>query len=166
MGRQVEFYMLPEDEREFLRAIRAFGPVSIMRERSAKPEPETLESLPTELAEVRQGVVLWNPGTPGELQFKRLSEGSYIIDKANSEVLELRQCELSGRGLERGRIWADLASLSVRDGGRVPKSDAFVAWYAQVARWIRDHYARLPADKQTFVGPYAAEWARAGGRFA
>src|SRR5688500_2522490 len=93
MGRQIGFFMLPKDEEEFFVHLREAG-AFLARTRSTKPTPITIDHFPPQgTPEARLGTVLWRPDL-APLIFKELGPSSFIIDKANSDVIEFGQSYL------------------------------------------------------------------------
>lgn len=172
MGKQVNFYMLEEDEAAFMEAARARAEIIIVGSASTSKAPTILDQLPTEHSPVvwRNKVYLGRPGwalftqrlvmQAGPLQ----GQGLYFIDESGSPVIEFSRCILRPDGvLTRGRVWAEMRRL---DGNHfVYKGREFEAWYDSIAAWLRRHYRKVDDTKPYFyIAPKAYEWWQAGGQ--
>jgi hypothetical protein len=140
--------MTPQDESDFLAAVYALAPeVRVVQERAPKAEPVIVSELPAQGSrEAREGVVLWNPAAGSVIMHDRGTH--FLVDKVRSPVIELRQSEVAGEGIRRGRIWAEIHD------GEQQKGEDFQRWFDQVARWIRSHFSK--DQNGHFVGPHAA----------
>jgi hypothetical protein len=162
MGRQVEFYMLGQDETEFLTALRAKADVVVISERSSTNQPKILEGFPeigSKLA--REGVVLWNRTISAELVMKEVAPGAFVVDKTDADVIEFRQSEIVDGILRRGRIWMD-PNASDENFQPIKKSQEFLKWYDSAARWIRKHFER--ETRGFYVGPVEKAWLENAGK--
>lgn len=161
MGRQVRFYMLSEDEDVFASHLREDADVVIVNERSAKAKPVELERFPAQGSiDSRLGTLIWNRRVTDELVWKHLGANSWIIDKMNSEVIEMAQSEILDGGLQSGRIWIETTRL---DADRIaPKSVGFLSWYERLAKWLRKHYTRH--ENGIYLAPSVVKWVVSGGR--
>lgn len=171
MGKQVNFYMLPKDEAEFMEALRARTEFIIIGSPSMTQTPTILDELPVEDSPVvwRDTVYLGRPGCAlftrrvtmqaGPLQGKAL----YFIDGSDSSVVEFGRCVLRDDGvLTRGRIWAEMRRLEGKHF--VYKGREFEEWYDSMAAWIRRHYRKVGERPYFYIGPEAYKWWQAGGQ--
>ena len=158
MGRQVNFYMHPKNEAEFVQH-RCNDCKSLLTDHPT-PEPEWLHKLPDSWIKGCQ-VLIGKPGPGGPLRARLIEEqGYFLVDAFNYELVEFTRCGLSGGELSRGRLWFD--PLSTFEG--IPKSAEFVRWATSLLGWIRHHYSREEAVYGNYVGVHAKEWADQGGR--
>jgi hypothetical protein len=161
MGRQISFYMLPDDEVRFLEGIERFGEPVLLAVRATSPSPVVLERLPQQgTVEARSGVVLARKPL-GLIVMKKLAEESFVLNKDNSEVVEFHQSEVRDGMLLRGRLWMEPAGHD-ENFDPVPKSKEYVDWYGRIAGWIRKNYQRTAAG--FYVAPHAAAWVAGGGK--
>lgn len=180
MGKQVRFYMLPEDEHEFLRFVCRDETVVLLADRSHSPELEVIEN-PFALAERRselQQILLWNTAFPIKetdirkhtlIEYKEelgayveTGEIAYSINRSSAPVVEFSPSFIRRDGqLAKGRIWADMRRLEEDD--LVRKEEAFEIWYDSIARWLRRNFKRVKGVDGYF-GPRALEWYQTGGK--
>ena len=169
MGKQVQFYMTHEDEKNFLASISDLAPVRLVRRTFTEPEHMVLQTF--EPVGNREGkarfcleahlcLVNATLGIPPKINSS--PQHSYrSVDLAESEVVEFTRCELA-RGrykpsktwLNDGRLWFAEQDLGVR------KSDAFVKWANSLLKWVRRNYER--DARGIYVAPNALELSKAG----
>lgn len=161
MGRQVNFYMHPKDEIEFIQ--RRCNDCKFLLTDHPTPEPEWLHKLPDFPDSGIKGckILIGKPEQTGPLQGQLIkSQGYYDIDAHDYELVEFSRCGLSGGELSEGRLWFDPLSTFVG----TPKSAEFVRWATSLLGWIRRHYSREEIVYGNYVGAHAKEWADQGGR--
>jgi len=172
MGKQVNFYMLEEDEQEFVEFVLSDGKTVILGAGSLQETPPILDRLPVEDSPLiwRNDVYFWRRGYPlftdygvmkaGPLQ----GQGVYFVDSSQSSVIEFsRSLLLTDKNmLTRGRIWAEMRRL---EGDRfVYKGEEFEEWYDTIAAWIRKRYRKIGTRPYFYIGSQAYSWYQAGGR--
>jgi hypothetical protein len=172
MGKQVNFYMLEEDEREFVEFVLSERKTVILGAGSQQEMPPILDGLPVEDSPTiwRNTVFFWRPSYPlftrhvvmkvGPLQ----GQGVYYIDFLRSSVIEFGRSLLlpDENLLTRGRIWAEMRRL---EGDKfVHKGEEFEKWYDTIAAWIRKRYRKVGTKPYFYIGPRAYSWHQAGGR--
>lgn len=154
MGKQITFFMTPDDEQRFLCAAEARSDLVFL--------PTQLEShvLTGNLLRAhdisKSDFVLWcmwnRSITPeSDIVVEPMPDGAgYSVNRRNSEVIELFRSRLGKAGLQQGRLWAQTTG----------KSKDFENWYTSLAGWIRRHFKRRGAD---WIGPGALKWESRGG---
>jgi hypothetical protein len=169
MGKQVQFYMTHEDEKNFLASISDLAPVRLVRETFTEPEHMELESF--EPVGSREGkarfcleahlcLVNTTLGTVPKVNF--YPQHSYrFVDPAESEVVQFLRCEPakgqykpSKTWLNDGRLWFTEQTMDGR------KSDSFIKWANSLLKWVRRHYER--DARGIYVAPNALELSKAG----
>jgi hypothetical protein len=160
MGKQVHFYVLPEDCAVFVRFVQEHDP-------EVRFIPA--ESVVSALAPTDNPCVLghtwymWNRSVIKNLWRRRILQESevpvYRIH-TSEPVIELHLpaiTEWNGKpALTQGRIYASFDR----------PSESMTKWFAALASWIRRNYARNPnASLGGYVGPAALAWQRNGGIF-
>lgn len=179
MGRQVRFYMLPEDERMFLQFVCREPTVVLLECISSKPELQVIANPLDSLQPTTKmkKILLWNtifPIEQNDIQILRMrkydeeqgvyvetGEVRYSIDVLNAHVIEYIPSFIRDDGqLVQGRIWAEMYRLE--NDKLVYKGTNFESWYDQVARWLRRNFKRAK-DIDGYFGPQALEWYRGGG---
>ena len=182
MGKQLRFYMLPEDELAFLQFICSDQAVVILATASPEPRPLIIDQCLTSLSHrsTLNTILLWNTlfsiedsdVREGRLREYREEQGTYIetgervysIDRLNAPVIEFVPSFVRPDGqLVKGRIWAEMFRLV--EGERVHKGLNFEAWYDRVARWIRRNFKRV-GGIDGYLGTHALSWYREGGELS
>jgi len=172
MGEQVNFYMLEEDEQEFVEFVLSDGKTVILGDASLQEIPPILDCLPVEDSPPlwRNTVLFWRRGYPlftrygvmkaGPLQ----GQGVYLVDLFRSSVIEFTRSLLlpDENILTRGRIWAEMCRP---EGDRfVYKGEEFEKWYDTIAAWIRKRYRKIGTRPYFYIGSQAYSWYEAGGK--
>jgi hypothetical protein len=144
MGRQLEFYMTPADEKAFLLEVTKREGAVLIKARSTSSEPHIIGALPSQGSpEAREGVVLWDPKLGQPLMNKR--GNFYFVDKSGSPIIEFMQSEPGPSGLRRGRIWIDTCAAE--------NSAELATWFESLRRWLRKNHKRN--SDGFYVGPNA-----------
>ena len=182
MGKQVRFYMMPEDELRFLQYVCQDRDVVLLAASSPKPG---LQAIDNSLVSLQQRselitILLWRKEFPikesdvQELYLREYKEdlGAYVetgeiiysINKSSAPVIEfspsfIRNDEL----LMKGRIWADMYRLE--GDNLVHKGENFESWYDRVVQWIHRN-SKCVEGIDGYFGPQAFEWYKEGGQLA
>lgn len=164
-GRQVNFYMTNEDERQFVDFLMTTGDVVLHAYTSMTPRFEPVRLLPEPYSgDFWYAFTILNRSISSNLRVRFISQqGYYVVDELNSSVIEFTRSvpETSIKAVHRGRIWADLTWLDNEKKIIVHKEPAFKKWYETIAGWIRRKYIRL--DQLEYAGPDAIKLRDEGG---
>jgi hypothetical protein len=172
MGKQVNFYMLEEDEQEFMEFVLSDHKTVILGSSSLQETPSILDHLPVENSPLnwRGEAFFWRPDYPlftryivmkvGPLQ----GQGVYFVDGSRSSVIEFDRNFLlpDENMLTRGRIWADMRRLE--EDHFIYKGEEFEAWYDSIAKWLRKRYRKVEPGSYFRISPRAYAWYQAGGK--
>jgi len=159
----VRFFMLPEDERAFLRALAPHGltlfPEVFPPGTVGRPVDESvLDGLDLEacyLAVERLGPVVVHPLRRGK------DRGMLEIEEIPSPVLHFERSRLDGEGeLVGGKLWAEL-DVTDDPGSRLGKPRALRLVFEVVQRFFRKSWRRSE-PKGWWIGPGAAGAVREG----
>jgi hypothetical protein len=149
MGRQVNFFLSPDDHVALEAEIRAVGPLLIVEDGTAGGQIQSRDSL----AFVAPGVeslflCLLRPDDLGQVRISPLrgrDDGAGSIDALQSPVIECWRCYFDGTLLRRGRLYFEPTILS--DQQTIEnKPDPFVEWADRVLRRVRKHLTKDPAS--------------------
>ncbi len=181
MGKQVRFYMMPEDELAFLQFVCQDQNVSLLASSSPTPELQVIKNLlssPQQRSELVT-ILLWNKAFPigdNDVQEIHLTEykeeiGAFVetgkviysINTSSAYVIEFSPSFVRGDELVKGRIWADMYRLE-RDT-LVYKGKDFESWYDRIARWLRRNFKSI-RGVDGYLGPQALEWYQKGGKLS
>lgn len=159
MGRQIHFYMLLEDEQEFVRAATKTGDVLfIVRDDANVADVRAVTDLG---AGCEKTHCLWNRRLLPLLQREWIPNPGYY----RADVFELPLIEFTKSfgstwegqpALGQGRLWGDFDP-------RIGKPPEFTRWYETLTRWIRKNYQKSPAKMGGYLGPAAQELYNRGG---
>jgi hypothetical protein len=177
--------MLPEDEGEFLKFVRATGGVDVLPWKSPTREFKPFHKLPTPFTgDLWTSAYLLNKAIPHRLIVTYVpTQKYYTVEDSDSSVIEFSRSYLKDGKLKEGRLWADFARvggppefLERLQQGKLgdkslpplpspilePKEPEFKAWYETLIRWIRKHCKPLPGPVGEHVGPAAAKAVKEG----
>lgn len=165
MGRQINFYMLKEDERKFLSFTSESASVGFIPKWF---ETGTLKSHICDMDDVLNSSFESNDDAPMSAlswciwnrdvtPLQRIvikpwpARSARLVDIFKSEVVSLSRSRLVDGVLRRGRIWTETEE----------RSEEYLQWFASLQRWVRRHCERY--DDLNWVGPAAMEWVNGGG---
>jgi hypothetical protein len=157
MGRQVNFYMHPDDLAEFEADLRSRWAVRFVPGKLSSAQLVFLDTAKSGLHECRDRDDLHVYICRTEhAEFVRADHrptlGYWAVDVYASPVLEFSRSSFDGRVLKRGRLYF------IPEG----KPREFVRWADAVIRRTRRRYVR----EGFYVAPHAAKWrAECGGEF-
>jgi hypothetical protein len=173
VSKQLTYYMLKSDEREFEDFILSRLDVVLLGFANLTEEPTVLHRFPTEdTPTVRYlTLFLWKKGFPLFLRHVEMATGAlagkslHYVDAIQSSVIEVSRSMMLDRGntLSRGRFWAEMRRL---EGDQfIDKGTEFHEWYDLFANWIRKRFRRTGGHPVFYAGDHAYEWYRSGGKF-
>lgn len=180
MGKQVEFYILPEDESKFLDHVISYPDVKLIFSIFKEPGLHVIDDylILKERGKYTREILIWNQLLEIEQQyfetrpqgewnadyteFKESGEIDYYIDKMNAPVIEYSRSGININGLlVSGRIWVNLNR--VRDNHFEYKGQQLDDLYTKLARWLRNNLVRVEGYRPYF-GKQALEWFKNGGQ--
>jgi hypothetical protein len=171
MGKQVQFYMTYEDEKNFLASISDLAPVRLIYQTFTESSPMELESFPPVGHSggnfhpnffQNAHLCLVNALLKSPPKVNSYPKHSYrFVDIAESEVVEFARCgpakgqyKPSQTWLSNGRLWFTEQTMDGR------KSDGLIKWANSLLKWVRRNYER--DAKGNYVAPNALELSKAG----
>jgi hypothetical protein len=158
MGRQIHFYMLPEDRSAFIHYVQGRDPVVATLRESDSSEIQPLVDLSVG---DKKTLCLWNRKLLPRLERKWIPDpGYYRVDGLHTPTLELSSSfEATWEGkpaLGQGRLFGDFDPY-------LGKPPDFEKWYDHLTRWIRKNYRKSPTSSGGYVGPAAYVFYNKGG---
>lgn len=158
MGRQIHFYMLPEDRSAFIHLTQAHDPVEVTLRGSDSPEVQPLADL--DVGDDKT-LCLWNRRLLPRLERKRIPGAEcFKVDCLHTPTLEFCssfKATWEGKpALGQGRLFGDFDPY-------LKKPPDFEKWYGYLTRWIRRNYRRSPTRMGGYIGPAAHEFYAGGG---
>jgi hypothetical protein len=164
MGKQVNFYMTEEDEREFLEFVHSDRNVAVFMGVQQTAEIAVLDELPTSDTSGWFQLWLWDRDhSPTPVLRYVQQQGHYCVDRFESEVIEFDRSILDEGRLVRGRIWAEMNGWRHDDPASViKKSEAFSKWFDRLGNWIKRRSTRDSVGD--FLLPGATQFSKQGGQ--
>jgi len=179
MGRQVRFFIFPAEEPQFLDFVFQKPGVKLLKIYSETPEfllerASLVEPQRQEMVYICYPGYTWDEASVEKFYCMHYDEESepYLDESRpffrinhpfSAPLIEyvrpfFRQ---EDEALIKSRIWA---SMFYYEGETLMRKDAgFIAWYEQIARWIRKNLKREP--QLDYVSPRAWQWHQDGGAF-
>jgi hypothetical protein len=157
MGRQIQFYMLPEDTEQFMKHVQASAPVVVTEFNSEIPDVRRHQMD----AAKKEMLCLWNQALLPHMERKFVPEserGSYYRVEYGAPILELStSLETRWNGMPallQGRVYGAFETNDPRHR----------KWFNSIVRWIRRNYTSNPIRLLGgYLGPRALEWFNGGG---
>lgn len=176
MGRQVRFYMLQDDEQEFLDFIFIKPSIKLIKKVSDTPELIITRADLNKMPTIRQ-VFIWD--SDFELDISKFKEKYYqeYDDKlgiytesdrvyysfalsSDDPIIEYDRSFIRDDGiLTEGRVWAEM--YRVEGNILVKKDPRFIAWFDEIARWLRRNLKR-DSDLNAYVSQRVLDWWKKG----
>jgi hypothetical protein len=156
MGRQVNFYMHPDDLAEFEAMLNARGQICFLERRSSTPATVTRQGLAADQPKEPPLAYLVQEHHLSNVRTIVIGEEFYVVDVHQSPVVELMPSVYDGDVLGRGRLYFLPGHYDGNDQ-YVNKPGDFLKWADSLLRWIRRHYRRHP-ETGWYVGPHADRW--------
>jgi hypothetical protein len=157
MGRQINFFLTPEDLAAWEEKIRQSVPISLFEYRSESGKPEVLK-----FAAICNMGVSWltiglcNPDHLSDIHFKQVQSQSYrTLDLFRSPAIELSRCFYDGTKLRRGRLYY-IRDYYSESGELVKRPSSFNEWAKSVFKITVKGLFRDP-DLYAYIGKNALE---------
>lgn len=165
MGHQVNFFVTPADLLDLEAAIRAAGDVCFLVDSSPTCEPVELDTIAAEPATESPGSRTCFIAQRKDLRAVNTrfikAQNNWLIESAESPVIEFSPGMFSGTRLTRGRAYF---ASDLRFRPELPSPD-FVRWGDGVLARIKKKLTRHPefAPPWLYFGPSAMQWIRSSG---
>jgi hypothetical protein len=180
MGRQLSFYLMPDDEKQFLIDVLKNSDIKLISSRTANPIPEIIK--PSEINNKKElKYYFWDSKYPIEDDFsivfeKQLNQKTgdliptgktyYQITNINSKALvEYLRSRISSKNiLTRGRIWAEMYRLSNDKTSLEFKGESYSNWFTEIEKWFKKNCILEKTNGICFyIGKNAVDWKNNGG---
>ncbi len=168
MGRQINFYMLPEDETEFIKFVKSIGNIEIHAYRSREIPFRSLKQLPKPFSVDFWGTVYLYNKAIGIVEYHYVEKQKhYYISNDKSTVIEFSRSGLNDKNqLLEGRIWI-ATNYVVKDSSEElvwkQKPKEFIEWYEKITRWLRKNYLKYGS---IYISKRVLEWLKQGGKLS
>ncbi|MCZ6676644.1 MAG: hypothetical protein O7E52_05270 [Candidatus Poribacteria bacterium] len=155
MGRQINFYMAPNDEKALLDYMLSKENIAIIGQPSPTNQPRILKDFNLTVSDetLWLTVYLWNRDTTQQVFMKAVkAQGYYLVDFFKSEVVQWGRCylDMEKKILRRGRLW--LEAYHFEGDQPIKKNEAFIRWFERLQRWVRKNYTKSEEDPGCYVG--------------
>ena len=162
MGRQVNFYMHPDDLNYFQAEIARRDDVLILASHSSSAAPHRLsDAIVRRYGQEDLTIFLTRNGDYAGIRCQPIQgRDEFCVDASSSPVLEFSRCYFASNLIRRGRLWVCTGRWDSK-GKWKPTDKKFLSWADSWIRWIRRHYKRLEAGD--YIGDQAAAWAETRG---
>lgn len=168
MGRQINFFMLPEDEEEFIRFVKSTGEVIVIPAITNKMPVESVENLPKAFSKPYWfSFYFLNKNLIEEAKYDYIEKQKhYHIDESKSLVIQFHRGGIEDNKILEGRIWIATAYVIKDSSGElvwVQKSKEFIEWYEKIARWLRKNYLK---NGSIYISKRVLEWLKKGDKLS
>jgi hypothetical protein len=155
MGRQINFYMAPEDHFEFVSYLSSDATILMVTDRSSDHVPKIIRTPERELASnAYSKKILLRAQDLAVIRMRQVSDADWRVDTLRSPVVEFSPCRMAGGVIQRGRLFFDPAFFAAN--GQLSKKDPhFIRWAHAQIEWIRRHLTYTPA-----LGAYIGQKAK------
>ena len=156
---QVNFFMLDEDERDFIASLLERGDTLLIPCTFARTtRPATVTRLPS--CRAAPSVTLANATLRPSPRFPERGAGDFAglrtFDLLRDPYIEVARSRRRGNVLFAGRLYAKVGWLRPTGDNAVHRR-----WYSSIERWIKTRYRRH--DSTWWIAPAAERWSRKGG---
>jgi hypothetical protein len=161
VGRQINFFLAPQDQEPFERALREAGDFRILRSRPRSTTPEFESStVIRRYGEEPLRILLVQPGDAAKIIFEPIAgRGEFSCDPVAEPVIEFDRCFASDRLIRRGRLYFVPKYYGAKNE-LLSKSANFIAWGGRLFEAARSHLTKIGSN--LYVGENAARLQEAG----
>jgi hypothetical protein len=158
VGKQVNFFMHPDDLAEFDAWLRNRDETVVLADCSQTPMPQLLSSVSIgRMGEESLRVFLVRSTDLPNVISRSIPNRGYLIDGLRSPVVEFSRCYFDDKLLRRGRLYYDPGFWDEKKQWKT-KVAAFSRWADAILRRIRSAYKTKQSS--SYVGPSATKWAK------
>lgn len=163
MGRQINFFLHPDDNKDFEVLLKSFGDIVFLPYYHHDNKVSTIED--TQIHDiVKEGtrVYLVRPEDIKDVKLTYIAKFNYwLVEDTGSPVLHFDRCTFNENKIQRGRLY--FHPQSVKDMTWLKKSDDFVNWADNIIKTVRrklkKHKHEMGSYSYTeFLGPKALDW--------
>lgn len=153
MGRQLNFFLMPEDLAVLESAVRSAGQVKFLRSRHSTKNLEVLDSLVItrdQMGHVDLRAYLCRPDDLQQVTLRYVPNQEHFVVQPGSPVIEVDRCFFDGKFLHRGRLYFFTTNYTPAD---------FTRWASRVFRSVRNSLVRQEAfGGYYYFGQIARRW--------
>lgn len=162
MGKQVNFYLLPDDAAKLEAKLRDKEPLIVLHSRSDSSMPRALAHLNFE-ENGRRWLYFYlvRPEDLNDVVMRHVpAQGYWVVDALRSPVIEFTQCFFDGHDLRRGRIYYVDNFYGV-NGKLIEKTEPFKKWARSVFATTKKILSKY--DSYFYIGEETKTWLAGSG---
>ncbi|MGB4771304.1 MAG: hypothetical protein WBP58_07590 [Chitinophagaceae bacterium] len=163
MGRQMSFYLHPDDYQEFEDLLKATGDIILLPYYHFHGKVETVDTtIPTDLRKEGTRIYLVRQQDFYQVKLTHIEKyGYWLVADNDLPVLHYDRCNFDNNKLFRGRLY--FQPSFIKDVQWVNKSVEFVTWSDNVIKTARRKLKRYKFDMggwgfSEYVGQHAKKW--------
>jgi hypothetical protein len=163
MGRQINFYLHPNDYQDFENTLKAFGNTVFLPYYHYNSKVRTIETtIPINLKNEGSRVYLIQQQDLSQIELEHIEKFDYwLVADRDLPVLHYDRCDFDKGKMVRGRLY--FQPSFIRDMQSVNKSSEFVIWADSVLRKVRRSLIRYKFEMDgwgfsEYVGKNAKDW--------
>lgn len=163
MGRQINFYLHPDDYQEFEDLLKATGDIIFLPHFHYDGKVRTVDTtIPVDLRNEGSRIYLVRQQDLKQMELDHIEKfGYWLIADNHLPVLHYDRCSFDNGKIIRGRLY--FQPSFVKDMQWINKSDDFVSWSDNVIKTARRKLKKYKFDMggwgfSEYVGKHAKEW--------
>ena len=163
MGRQINFYLHPDDYQEFEDLLKASGDIVLLPYFHFDNQVRTVDTtIPVDIKSEETRIYLVRQQDLNQMKLQHIEKfGYWLIDDNYLPVLHYDRCRFDNNKIIRGRLY--FQPSFVEEIQWVDKSEEFVSWSDSVIKTARRKLKKYKFDMggwsfSEYVGKHAKEW--------
>lgn len=163
MGRQINFFLHPDDQEDFDKLLKSFGEVVLFRDYNYSNKVNTVQdTLIRDIDKEKNRVYLIRPEDFKDIPLEYVKNYDYWYVKSNSlPVLHFDRSVYRDKKIQRGRLYFE--PKYVNDIGWVNKPDDFIIWADKILKTVRNKlkkykYQMGSYNYTEYLGANALKW--------
>jgi hypothetical protein len=163
MGRQINFFLHPDDQEDFDKLLKSFGEVILFRDYNYSNEVTTVpDTLIRDIGKEKHRVYLIRREDFKDIPLQYVQNYDYWYVKSNPlPVLHFDRSVYKDNKIQRGRLYFEPRYLSER--GWVNKPDEFIIWAEKILKTVRNRlkkyrYQMGNYNYTEYLGANALKW--------
>ncbi len=163
MGRQINFFLHPDDQEDFDRLLKSFGDLVLFRDYNYSDEVTIVkDTLIRDIDKEKYRVYLIRPADFKDFPLKHVEKFNYwYVESSSLPVLHFDRSVYRDNKIQRGRLYFE--PKYVDDTGWVNKSDDFINWADKIIKTVRNRLKKYKSQMGSstyteYLGANALKW--------
>ncbi len=163
MGRQINFYLHPDDYHDFEDILRASGDIAFLPYYHYDNVVSIAETtIPTDIRKEGRGIYLVRRSDLKQIKLQHIEKyGYWLVADRHLPVLHYDRCSFENNKIIRGRLYFQPQYIS--DMKSFNKPEDFVKWADDVIKTVKRNLKRHKFDMggwgfSEYIGKHAKEW--------